>query len=197
MTMRALVLDGSREGDARAPAVRQALLEELARRGWQVEALELRRLDVAPCVGCFGCWVRTPGLCVIDDAGRDVARRAARCDLMALLTRVTFGGYSSELKKAVDRLIPNISPFFTKVRGEVHHKLRYEGAPRLLAVGLLPGPDAGPVAEAEGIFRTLVSRNALNARSPAHAAVTVQDGQGPDAVRASIAGALDGMEAGT
>lgn len=191
--MRALVLDGSREGDARAPAVRRALLDELARRGWQAEALELRRLDVAPCVGCFGCWVRTPGLCVMDDAGRDVARRAALCDLMVFLTRVTFGGYSSELKKAVDRLIPNISPFFTKVRGEVHHKLRYEGAPRLLAVGLLPGPDA----EAEGIFRSLVSRNAVNARSPAHAAVTVQDGQGPDAVRASIAGALDGMEAGT
>ena len=191
--MQALLLDGSREGDAAAQAVRQALLDELARRGWQAETLDLRRMDIAPCVGCFGCWVHSPGICVIDDAGRDVAR----CDLLACLTPVTFGGYSSELKKAVDRLVPNISPLFTKVRGEVHHVLRYAGAPRLLAVGLLPEPDPGPAAEAEGIFRTLVARNAVNMRSPASAVVTLHAGQGPDALRASLAVALDGMEGGT
>ncbi len=139
-------------------------------------------------MGCFGCWVRSPGVCVIDDAGREVARLAARCDLLVFLTRLTFGGYSAELKKAVDRLIPNISPFFTKVRGEVHHRLRYAGAPRLLAVGLARQPDE----EADGIFRTLLERNAVNMRSPAHAAVIVYDGDPPDALPA----ALDSLEIG-
>ncbi len=33
--MRALLLDGSREGDRAAAGARAALLEELARRGWR------------------------------------------------------------------------------------------------------------------------------------------------------------------
>jgi len=187
--MRALVLDGSREGDDAAAAARSALLDALAGRDWQADALELRGMEIAPCMGCFGCWQRTPGICVIDDAGRQVARRAARCDLLIFFTRLTFGGYSSELKKAVDRLIPNISPFFTKVGGEVHHRLRYSSAPRLLAVGLAAAPDE----EAEGIFRTLVERNAVNMHSPARAAAIVYDGRPSDALGA----ALDALEAAT
>lgn len=134
--MQALVLDGTGEDAAAAPSVRRALLGELERRGWRAEALTLRQMEIAPCTGCFGCWVRTPGICVIDDAGRDVARGAVQCELLVLFTRVTFGGYSSELKKAVDRVIPNLSPFFRKVRGEVHHKPRYARCPRILVVGL-------------------------------------------------------------
>jgi multimeric flavodoxin WrbA len=45
----------------------------------------------------------TPGECVIKDAGCDVARDVSHSDLVILLTPMSFGGYSSELKKAVDR----------------------------------------------------------------------------------------------
>jgi multimeric flavodoxin WrbA len=190
--MRTLVLDGSRQGDAAAARGLSALMEELARRGHEADALELRSMQIAPCTGCFGCWVRMPGLCVIDDAGREIGRRAARCGMLAVLTRLTFGGYSSELKKALDRLIPNISPFFAKVYGEVHHRLRYDAGPRLLAVGLAAAPDA----EAEGIFRALVGRNAINVHSPAHAAAVIYDPQAPEAVAAAISAALDSAEAG-
>ncbi len=187
MAMRALLLDGSREGDRAADGARAALLQELARRGWRTDTVALRDMEIAPCMGCFGCWVRSPGVCVIDDAGREVARLAARCDMLVFFTRLTFGGHSSELKKAVDRLIPNISPLFMKVRGEVHHRLRYPDTPRMLAVGLAPEPNE----EANGIFRTLVERNAVNMHSPAHAAAIVYDDGPLDAV----ADALDAMEA--
>ena len=45
-------------------------------------------------------------------------------DLVIYLTPVTFGGYSSELKRMVDHQIQNISPFFTSVQGEIHHQRR-------------------------------------------------------------------------
>jgi hypothetical protein len=95
---------------------------------------------------------------------------------------VTFGGYSSELKKAVDRLIPLNSPFFKKISGEVHHKPRYGRYPRILAIGSLPGRDA----ESEQIFRTLVRQNAINFHSPASGAGFLYSTQTPQEMRETI-----------
>lgn len=30
-----------------------------------VSTIVLNRNDLLPCTGCFGCWVKTPGQCVI------------------------------------------------------------------------------------------------------------------------------------
>jgi len=48
-------------------------------------------MQIAACVGCFGCWVKTPGNCVIDDYGRETTRKAIQSDLMVGLIPVTFG----------------------------------------------------------------------------------------------------------
>jgi multimeric flavodoxin WrbA len=165
--MNALVLDGSHGEKGRG--VLAMLTDTLAQAGYVTEILALRERSIAPCLGCFGCWIKTPGECVIDDEGRRVARAAARCDLLVYFTPVTFGGVSSELKRAVDRLIPNISPFFARVRGETHHQKRYAHCPSLIGLGTLPQPDR----EAEAIFKTLVEHNALNFRSPRTAAAVV------------------------
>ncbi len=165
--MNAIVLDGSRNDTGQG--VLAALVDALAEAGYGTEILRLREKAIAPCLGCFGCWVKTPGECVIDDDGRSVARAAARCDLLVYLTPVTFGGLSSELKKAVDRLIPDISPFFARVQGETHHQRRYARCPSLIGLGVLPQPDR----QAESIFKTLVEHNALNWRSPRTAAAVV------------------------
>ncbi|MEN6370209.1 MAG: NAD(P)H-dependent oxidoreductase [Thermotogota bacterium] len=162
--MNALVLDGSRGEECRNALA--ALQEALAEAGYTTEVVPLRERTIAPCRGCFGCWVTTAGECVIDDAGRHVAKEAARCDLLVYLTPVTFGGVSSELKKAVDRMIPNILPFFARVNGETHHRRRYRTSPRLIGLGILPRPDR----EAENIFKTLVEHNGLNLRTPRTAA---------------------------
>jgi multimeric flavodoxin WrbA len=82
----------------------------------------------------------------------------AGSDVQVWITPVTFGGYSPALKKALDRSIPNILPFFTKVQGEVHHPQRYVKRRSFLVFGTLAAPDA----EAERIFHDLVKRNALN-----------------------------------
>ncbi|MGW8180458.1 MAG: NAD(P)H-dependent oxidoreductase, partial [bacterium] len=98
-----------------------------------------------------------------------------KADLLVLLTPITFGGYSSELKKLLDRAICLVSPFFMKVQGETHHTPRYESLPRLLGVGVASGCDI----ECQKIFKTLVQRNALNLHAPACSAAVV-DGTGSD-----------------
>ena len=72
--------------------------------------------------------------------------------------------YSSQLKKAMDRYAcPLLLPFFQKINGEVHHSIRYDKNPKLVAVGVLPGPDE----ESENNFSTLMSRNGINLHTTA------------------------------
>jgi hypothetical protein len=162
-----------------AQAVRAAVIDEVKARGGDVDELALRKVNIAGCMGCFGCWVKTPGTCVIPDTGRDVARRIINSDLLVLITPVTFGGYSSTLKKALDRAIPLLSPLFVKIKGEVHHKPRYPRYPVSVTIGLLPREDR----ESERIFKTLVGRNAVNAHSPAHAALVLTGSAGTDTIK--------------
>jgi multimeric flavodoxin WrbA len=184
--MSAVVLDGFRTGEGQD--ILAVLTTALGRAGCGTEIIALREKTIAPCLGCFGCWVKTPGECVIDDDGRAVARAAVRSDILAYVTPVTFGGFSSELKKAVDRLIPNISPFFARVRGETHHQRRYARCPSLIGLGVLPQPDR----EAEAVFKTLVEHNALNWRSPRMAAGVVALDQ-PDTMEAIVRGLVEAV----
>ena len=84
--MRALVFDGSRVGETEQEPVRTVIEEELSSTGWDVETLQLRDIEIAPCIGCFGCWVQTPGICVIDDAGREVTEKLVASDLLVIVT---------------------------------------------------------------------------------------------------------------
>jgi len=156
--MKALVLDGSREGDSLTPVAVLGMTSALAGRVDTVELFKLRELAIAPCAGCFGCWTRTPGECVIEDGARDVLRSYVGSDIVAYVTPLTFGGYSSQLKKMLDRFIPLLDPRFTVVDGEVHHLLRYRRYPKTIGLGTLPSPDP----EAERLFARLVARNGLN-----------------------------------
>ncbi len=188
--MKAVILNGSEKGDAAVDGIHEIIVDELEGQGWEVEPFILHEMEIRHCVGCFGCWVQTPGVCVINDAGRDVAKAIIQSDLIVWLTPVTFGGYSSQLKKAVDKLICNISPFFVRVEGEIHHQRRYERYPCLMGVGVLPQADE----ESERIFTALVDRNAINLYAPAHVGRVIPSSQGADEIRAEIQSLIKAVE---
>jgi multimeric flavodoxin WrbA len=159
--MKAVFLKGSPAAgrDLLCNRAAAAVMSIMKVRGWQVKAFALAGMNIKPCRGCFSCWVKTPGRCIIDDDDQEAILRAtAASDLVIWLTPITFGGYSPELKKALDRIIPILLPFFIKVRGETHHPLRYPQQRRLLAIGTQKQEDA----DSENVFRDLVGRNALN-----------------------------------
>jgi len=176
----ALVLNGALSGDETLAPVEEALLALLRDGGNEVRRYSMRDVPLAHCQGCFECWTTSPGLCKTDgDAGREIAAAIIGSDLMVLLTPITFGGYSSEIKKAMDRSICLVLPFFRRVGGEVHHRRRYPGYPALAAVGVLGEPDE----EQERIFRSLVERNARNMDSPLTAVCVLPAGAPPVVTR--------------
>lgn len=186
--MKAVILNGSNDNENPLNSGGSTLVEELKKMEWEVEIVELRNKKIATCIGCFGCWIKTPGQCILKDSGQEIAKAVARSDLLILLSPVTFGGYSFQLKKMIDRIIPNLLPLFTKINGEIHHKPRYEKNPKLLAIGYLPEHDE----ESERIFKILVGRNALNMHSPVNYAEVITE----DISQEKVTAMLKNMEIG-
>jgi multimeric flavodoxin WrbA len=180
----ALLLDGRRDDDATLALAHDALVDGLAAGGWAIDDWSLCDDKIAWCAGCFKCWTQTPGVCAHHDDGRAVAERWTRSDLAVLLTPVTFGGYSSELKKALDHVLPILQPFMQKRRGETRHPQRYARRRDLLVVGTVPAGQAeGPEA---GTFRRLVERNTLNMQPPRWAVGVLESDAGDWEVRVAV-----------
>lgn len=78
------------------------------------------------CIGCFGCWVKTPGKCVINDGYENTGELMSKCDEIILVSKCTYGGFSPFVKNVLDRAISYISPHFVIRNGEMHHKRRYK-----------------------------------------------------------------------
>ena len=174
-----VILDGAGSADGDLSPILDVLSHALQADGAQVEIFPLREMKLAHCLGCFGCWVKTPGICVEADGGGEIVKAIIRSDVTVLFTPVTFGGYSPELKKMVDRFVQLISPFFEMDHGEVHHTPRYARRPRLVTVGVQRHPNP---YEAH-IFKTLAGRNAINLRPASFAAEVVLSDDGADALR--------------
>ena len=191
-THRALLLDGRRDDEPTLAAVHEALVDGLATAGWTAYDWLLRDADISWCVGCFGCWVKTPGVCLQRGAAREVAARMARAELLVYLTPVTFGGYSWQLKKALDHLIPTILPDLRKIGPETHHPHRYERVPDLLVVGTVaPGAGQGPEAQT---FRRLVARNVLNLRPGRWTVGVLEDGSDERQLGSAVAALLADLD---
>ena len=130
----------------------------LAGRGIPAASFDLIGLDIKPCRGCFACWTKTPGLCFQQDAMINLIPLLAKADVILWITPIMYGGYGYHLKKALDRSIPILLPFFMKIGAEIHHPMRYGIEARLAAIGVLPDADA----ESERIFGELVIRYSIN-----------------------------------
>ena len=160
--MKTLILNGEKLDGISLDPISKNIRKELKINGYEVEEILLKEKEIADCLGCFKCWVKTPGICIIDDYGRETANKLINSELLIFLTPVVFGSYSYQLKKALDRMIPLISPYFKKVNGEIHHKKRYSKYPSLLALGIMEEYDRVQ----SKIFIELAKRNSINFHSP-------------------------------
>ena len=173
--MKALILNGSDLEDKKTSELYDLVLSELKKMNWDAVSINLKDIDLAYCTGCFGCWIKTPGECIIKDYSASISEQIIDSNLLIYFTPVTFGGYSSILKKALDRQICLLLPYFQKVQGEIHHKKRYEIYPSLIAVGIMDKPDA----EKEEVFKPLLYRNSINMWNPYHRAIIHTKSQEP------------------
>ena len=80
---------------------------------------------IRPCVGCFCCWNKTPGQCVVKDGYENMGALIHHADEIVVISRYTFGGFSSFVKNVFDRSLGYVLPQFEVIDGETHHQKRY------------------------------------------------------------------------
>jgi multimeric flavodoxin WrbA len=78
------------------------------------------------CIGCFGCWVKTPAACVIRDDYGDMGENLSKCKDLIIISKCCYGGFSPFVKNVLDRSISYIHPYFVTRNGEMHHRRRYK-----------------------------------------------------------------------
>lgn len=131
----------------------------LGQKGHSVDVIRLRELKIHYCTGCFGCWIKTPGECLLKDEAEIVLRSVINSDVTVWTSPVEMGFVSGLLKKSTDRFLPLIHPYMRFVQNEVHHRKRYDRYPKL---ALLLQEDAMTDARDVEIITDIYSRTALN-----------------------------------
>ncbi len=78
------------------------------------------------CIGCFQCFVKTPGRCVLKDNYNKMGETLGHADEVIIISECIYGTYSTFVRNTLDRSLSLIHADFTYRRNhEMHHKLRY------------------------------------------------------------------------
>ena len=142
------------------------IIHDLSKEQWEALAFPLKEetkiIDnsgkIKKCMGCFGCWLKTPGRCVIPDEYQRMGELAAKAEELTIISKCSFGSYSSFVKNVLDRSISYVLPFFEIREGEMHHRKRYDH--QFLMRVIFYGSDI--TEEEKETAKELVKANAVN-----------------------------------
>ena len=111
----------------------------------------------APCCGCFKCWLKNAGFCIMKDSLQHIGALIGQSDPLIIVSQCCYGGYSSPVKAILDRAIGGSLPFFTWRGGQTHDISRHPHRK------LLRGYFYGECTKFEQeIAKEVVERNRLN-----------------------------------
>ncbi len=126
--MKILALNGSpRKKNSNTDRLLNPFLEGVREEGATYEKIYLQEKDIKPCLGCFNCWLRTPGECVQKDDMTDMLDLLISADVLVCATPLYICGMSAQLKTFFDRFIPIVMPFIElNEDGVCSHPSRYD-----------------------------------------------------------------------
>jgi multimeric flavodoxin WrbA len=128
--MKVLALNGSPRMKASSTYhMLKPLLEGMEGAGAETELIHIRKLNLEFCIGCYACWVRTPGECIHKDKDRMAAVLESfnTADLVVFGTPLYHFTMSGIMKTFIDRTIPRFEPWLiphTSVPGVSGHPER-------------------------------------------------------------------------
>ena len=113
--MHVMAINGSpRKEKSSTNHILNPLLDGMRAAGATTEVVHLGHLKIKPCLGCFLCWVKTPGKCVQQDDMADVFERFVQADLLVFGTPLYHFNVSGLMKNFIDRTLPNAEPWLVE-----------------------------------------------------------------------------------
>lgn len=88
----------------------EAFLEGTRQAGAETEEVFLAKKTIKHCLGCFTCWMRTPGLCVIEDDMAELRTKYMSSDIVVLAGPLYCDNINGIMKDFMDRSIPLFDP---------------------------------------------------------------------------------------
>lgn len=93
-----------------------------------VYELDLSLKNPRDCIGCWSCWLKTPGRCFHKDLD-EFYGKYLEADRIVIFSEIRKGFVSGRLKTVLDRLIPLFLPYVEVSAGGCNHYPRYEKYP--------------------------------------------------------------------
>lgn len=146
-----------------------------------IRYIDLSSLKIGNCVGCFGCWTKTPGKCVIRDDAVSVYPLIAKSREVLYISHVKYGGYDTIMKTMLERAIPIQQAFICEIDKETHHVQREVSLKKasIIAYGELEQDE-------KKVFEQLVARNAKNMNFESYNIIFSAESEIEEAVRREV-----------
>jgi hypothetical protein len=155
--MHVMAINGSpRKEKSSTNHILAPLLEGMRAAGASTELVHLGHLQIKPCLGCFLCWVKTPGKCVQQDDMAGVLERFVQADLLVFGTPLYHYTMSGLTKNFIDRTLPASEPWLVADPlhpGQSGHPDRYPRERALLLVSPCGFPEFDHFAPLVQYFR--------------------------------------------
>ena len=110
----------------------KVIAEELlgsAENAVEFELIDTAGMHISHCVGCNYCWLKTPGICAIQDDYEPILRKISVADQVWLVSDTHFGFVSWQTKNIVDRIMPLVTMYLKFKDGQMRHVMRYGHQP--------------------------------------------------------------------
>lgn len=103
--------------------------------GAETENIFLVQKKIHYCAGCFSCWTKTPGKCVIKDDMEDLLQKYMKSDIVVFASPIYVGSVTGIMKNFIDRSIPLYDPRLEKNKnGICTHVKRYKTYPKMALI---------------------------------------------------------------
>ncbi|HNX18495.1 MAG TPA: flavodoxin family protein [Methanoregula sp.] len=121
--MKIIALNGSpRAEKSNTQVMVDAFLAGANDAGADTQTIFLARKKIGHCLGCFSCWLKSPGECIQQDDMAELIEQYLASDVVVFATPLYNDNVSGIMKDFIDRLLPTGDPHFEKdPDGEVRH----------------------------------------------------------------------------
>ena len=120
-----LVLNGSPKAERSDTfVVTSAFISSMEKSSeFDVEVVNVIKLNIKPCLGCFACWKKLEGRCIQNDDQNELLRKYIEADIIIYSFPLYCYAMPSQLKAVVDRLLPlNKMTMTVDSEGRMHHE---------------------------------------------------------------------------